>query len=247
MVAADTPPGTLGTVRNAALLLDLLSEGPAHHQLTDLAQASRLSLPTVHRLLRSLMVAGLVEQDTRSSRYSLGPDLVRLSERYLARMPLLQVLGPYLVELRNRTTATVGVALLVAVDVVYVERIDGADVGGIFRRTHRSLPAHATAAGRVLLGRAGPGAWKQHEANGWPLDAADCQAWGEAGHLAAPLDELDGSVEVAVPILDALGRASAALVATGAPPAFTQARLVADVVPHLARIAERVSGTVGHA
>lgn len=246
MVAANTPPGTLGTVRNAALLLDLLSDGPAYHQLTDLAQASGLSLPTVHRLLRSLMVAGLVEQDTRSSRYSLGPDLVRLSERYLARMPLLQALGPYLVELRDRTTATVGAALLVAADVVYVERVDGADVGGIFRRTHRSVPAHATAAGRVLLGRAGPDAWKRHEARGHPLDAADCQSWGEADHVATPLDELDGSVEVAVPILDALGRAPAALIATGASPAFTEARLVAEVVPHLARIAERVARTVGN-
>ena len=33
-VAIDEQRGTLGTVRNAALLLELLSEGPAYHQLT---------------------------------------------------------------------------------------------------------------------------------------------------------------------------------------------------------------------
>ncbi|MPZ95851.1 MAG: helix-turn-helix domain-containing protein, partial [Propionibacteriales bacterium] len=47
----DAARGTLGTVRNAVLLLDLLTDGPAYQQLTDLADRSGLSVPTVHRLL----------------------------------------------------------------------------------------------------------------------------------------------------------------------------------------------------
>ena len=74
----------LGTVRNAVVLLQLLAEGPAYQHLTDLADRSGLSLPTVHRLLRSLVLAELVEQDPRSSRYGLGPELTRLSHRYLS-------------------------------------------------------------------------------------------------------------------------------------------------------------------
>jgi DNA-binding transcriptional ArsR family regulator len=72
--------GTLGTVRNATLLLSLMAEGPAYNQLTDLAERSGMSLPTVHRLLRSLALAGLVEQDPRSLRYGLGSEIVRLSD-----------------------------------------------------------------------------------------------------------------------------------------------------------------------
>src|SRR6266511_6438101 len=37
---AQAPRGTLGTVRNATLLLDLLSEGSPYQQLTDLAEQS---------------------------------------------------------------------------------------------------------------------------------------------------------------------------------------------------------------
>src|SRR3990170_1994509 len=37
---SDAARGTLGTVRNAVLLLDLLSDGPAYQQLTDLAERS---------------------------------------------------------------------------------------------------------------------------------------------------------------------------------------------------------------
>src|SRR6266536_3132788 len=112
--------GTLGTVRNATLLLSLLAEGPAYNQLTDLAERSGMSLPTVHRLLRSLALAGLVEQDPRSLRYSLGPEIVRLSERYLARLPVFRAIAPYLVELRNSTKATVLAAVLARGWVVYV-------------------------------------------------------------------------------------------------------------------------------
>ena len=79
----DVPRGTLGTVRNATLLLELLGQGAAFQQLTELAERSGLSLPTVHRLLRSLVAAGLVEQDPDSARYGLGAELVRLAERYL--------------------------------------------------------------------------------------------------------------------------------------------------------------------
>ena len=73
------PRGSLGTVRNAVALLHLLADGAPYQHLTDLAERSGLSVPTVHRLLRSLSLAGLVEQDTHSARYGLGSELIRFS------------------------------------------------------------------------------------------------------------------------------------------------------------------------
>src|SRR5438132_1118079 len=147
----DEHRGTLGTVRNATLLLSLLAEGPAYNQLTDLAERSGMSLPTVHRLLRSLALAGLVEQDPRSLRYSLGPDIVRLSERYLDRLPTLRALSPYLRELRDTTKTTILVALLVRTSIIYVDRVDGEEGAGVFREAHRVHPALDTAAGRRTI------------------------------------------------------------------------------------------------
>src|SRR3982751_3389766 len=153
----DDHRGTLGTVRNATLLLELLSEGPAYNQLTELAERSGMSLPTVHRLLRSLALAGLVEQDPRSLRYGLGPEIVRLSERYLDRLPALRALSPYLRELRDTTKTTVLVALLVRSSIIYVDRVDGEEGAGVFRESHRVHSALDTAAGRLLLARGTPG------------------------------------------------------------------------------------------
>lgn len=241
--------GQLGTVRNATLLLDLLGDGPAHQQLSDLAERSGLTLPTVHRLLRSLVVAGLASQDAASSRYSLGPELVRLGERYLSRLPVLQAVSPYLVELRNATKATVLVALLVRGCVVYVDRIDGEDVGDIYREAHRVNDAFATAAGQVLVSRAADDEWAAACARAGERprpSAAQRRRWRSAGHVVAEFGDLGHSLEVAVPIASANGGTLAALSATGKPNVLTEEAIDADVAPRLQRAAKAITRTLGH-
>ncbi len=246
MSDAGAPSGTLGTIRNASVLLDLLSEGPAYQQLSDLAERSGLSVPTVHRLLRSLVAAGLVEQDPTSSRYGLGAELVRLSERYLRRQPLMQGLMPYLVDLRNRTGATVLVAMLIGDHVVYVERIDGDD-GALLRRSERSFPCMDTPTGRLLAARGDAELWKRLTDGDRGQRLADLEHWASCDHLVGDLDSPRGHVEVAVPIVRAEGAAPAALAATGGPPRFPDGDLVDTVLPELQQTAELVGRMVSHA
>lgn len=235
--------GSLGTVRNAAALLHLLSEGPAHQQLTDLAERSGLSLPTVHRLLRSLALAGLVEQDAHSARYGLGPELVRLSQRYLARLPALAALSPYLMSLRDALGTSVHVALYVRGAVAYVDRAECAD-GSLYREPHRVTPALRTAPGRMLAARADDAGWElalaQLGAGERDEAMAQRDTWRQAGHLAVRLPDRD-SVEVAVPVLDGAHRAAAALVAS-----VENDDRLSKVVGELSRAAQAAGRTLGH-
>lgn len=234
--------GSLGTVRNAVTLLHLLAEGPAYQQLTELAERSALSLPTVHRLLRSLCLAGLVEQDTRSARYGLGPELVRLSHRYLSRLPVLAALSPYLVPIHHALGVSVDVVLHTRGWVVYVDRAEGAD-SGLYREPHRVAPALRTAPGRLLATRANDD-WatalslltedERPEAN------EQREAWRNAPHIVLPLPD-QGVIEVAVPVLDGTGSAVAALVAS-----VTSDDAVAPAVAHLSRAAQAAGRTLGH-
>ena len=247
----DDHRGTLGTVRNATMLLQLLAEGAAYNQLTDLAERSGLSLPTVHRILRSLALAGLVEQHPRSLRYSLGAEVVRLSERYLDRLPVLRALAPYLVELRDTTKATVLVAILVRTSVLYVDRVDGEDVGGIFRETHRVHDALDTAAGRLLLSRGDDDVWAEAVAGRgpgeWRPSARDRRAWAKAAFLVAGADSARDRVEVAVPVLDGPGVTRAAVCASGNPTTFTDDVLANAVAPQLIRAARAARRAIGDA
>jgi len=237
----------LGTVRNAVVLLDLLTDGPAYQQLTDLAERSGFSVPTVHRLLRSLVLADLVEQDPRSSRYSLGPEVTRLSQRYLGRLPILGALSPYLVSLRDTLDATIHVAVLVRSSVVYVDRVDAGD-GGPYRDSHRVVDALSTAAGRLLAARASDEVWlhcvKDHAG---ALDESPEQLrdhWRSAFHLAAPTHEMGSGGEVAVPVIDAASTTVAALSASIGRH-VDEARIV-EMVAHLARAATAAGRTLGH-
>ena len=245
---AQAPRGTLGTVRNATLLLDLLSEGPPYQQLTDLAERSGLSLPTVHRLLRSLAVSGLVEQDPASLRYGLGPELVRLSERYLARLPVCRAIAPYLVELRNGTKATVLAAVFARGWVVYVDRIDGEDPGGVFREPVRMRPAFETAAGRVLAARGGLDTWREAltTTNDYNFTVEDRKRWAAAPHLVLFEEQPHRMAEVAVPITNGDGLTLAALVATGSAERYSEDVLLEQVAPQLARAAASVSRNLSH-
>lgn len=239
--------GTLGTVRNAVLLLDLLTDGPAYQHLTALAERSGLSVPTVHRLLRSLVLADLVKQDSRTARYSLGPEVARLSQRYLGRLPILGALAPYLVSLRDTLGATIHVAVLVRESVVYVDRVDAAD-GGPYRDSHRVGPALSTASGRLLAARADDESWARCLAS-WPEPlegdpAALRTAWASANRLVSPEVASGAGGEVAVPVLDAAGVPVAALAATAAPslaPAHVE-----EMALHLDRAAGAAGRTLGH-
>ncbi|WP_051204149.1 MULTISPECIES: IclR family transcriptional regulator [Nocardioides] len=232
--------GTLGTVRNAVRLLDLLADGSAYQQLTDLAERSGLSVPTAHRLLRSLVLADLVEQDPRSSRYSLGPEVTRLSQRYLGRLPILGALSPYLVSLRDTLQTTIHVAVLVRESVVYVDRIDASD-GGPYRDSHRVTDALSTAAGRMLAARAGDEVWKQCVASHAGLVDEDPDRlraeWSRAAHLTS-------GDEIAVVVHDAGETPVAALSAT-VPPGADAAR-VEVIATHLSRAASAAGRTLGH-
>ncbi|MGH8896612.1 MAG: IclR family transcriptional regulator [Egibacteraceae bacterium] len=249
---------TLGSVDKAALLLDLLSVGPAYQQLTELAKRSDLATPTVHRTLQSLLSAGLVEQSPDSSRYSLGPGLVRLSQRYLIRLPVVQAVAPYLVELRNATKATTKIALLEHGWVVYVDHIDGENVG-MYRALHRSRPAFETAAGRILLAHATLDAWEEAiaaaVAEGPPhrgIDPQDYQgytqedraAWARSPYLVLDEPQALGFGEVAVPVIDQRDRVLASLSASDRHEAFTDETLTDLIVPQLLRAAYAVGQAV---
>ncbi|MFK5633696.1 IclR family transcriptional regulator [Ornithinimicrobium sp. LYQ103] len=250
MSNGDGPAGRggLGTVRNAVQLLELLGQGPAYQQLTDLAERSQMSIPTVHRLLRSLVLADLVVQDPRSSRYGLGPELTRLSHQYLSRLPLLGALAPYLPQLRDQLGATVHVQTLVRGEVVYVDRVEAADRSP-YRDAHRVHPALDSAGGRLLAARAEDDAWERALEAAGPGEAAVARAaraeWAAADHLALAPDDPMLPAEVAVPVVDGQGATVGALAADVDDPG-DEAR-VATVAAHLARTARAAGRTLGHA
>lgn len=75
----DTPPAhVIG--RTAAVLRELSSTQSTGASTSDLARATALARPTVHRVLAALADEGFVDRDQRSGRWYLGPELYLLGE-----------------------------------------------------------------------------------------------------------------------------------------------------------------------
>ena len=243
MAGEDIPKGGLGTIRNATLLLQLLSEGDRYQSLSSLAERSGLSLATTHRVLRSLAQAELVSQHSQSSRYSLGPGLFRLGGAYRDRLPLLQMLAPYLLEVRDNTKATIEVSLLVQGVVVVADRVTGENVTRVFRDNTSYHPPLKTAAGRVLLAHADLDTWDEVVTKLGPdaPTAVDREQWSAAAHLVHVLDD-SGEFQVAVPVRDLTGSVIAAISGTARLPFLGEQdqRLEEHIARQLQRTVEMI-------
>src|SRR4051794_41457829 len=95
-------------------------QGSRRMALSELA--TRLELPpsTVHGLLRTLVAHGLVVQERGSTRYQLGPAVLRLGNVYLDTIELRSKAVPWAEDVARRTGLAVGTAVLLLGDVVII-------------------------------------------------------------------------------------------------------------------------------
>lgn len=237
--------GGLGTIRNATKLLSLLAEGPALQHLTDLAERSGMSVPTVHRLLRSLVLADFAIQDPTTLRYGLGPEISRLSTHYLSKHPVLNAVSPFVVALRDQLQATISTSILVGHELVCLDQVDAGDQGP-FRSPPASTPALESAPGRLLASRTDEEHW-QFILQRTPTELASTaqrhrQEWATAEHLFVGPTDVLRPAEVAVLVKDADDAVVAALSAAVAP--TTTSADISKVVDVLTRTAVSCRGNL---
>jgi DNA-binding IclR family transcriptional regulator len=135
--------------RSVRILLAL--QGARRLSLSDLA--ARLGLPnsTVHGILRTLAAHGMVEQEPGSSRYMLGPAVLRLSSVYLDSLEFRSRALKWAEELARRTGAAVRAGVLLLDDVIVVHHEPRPDGSRQMPEVGFVVPAHASALGKALL------------------------------------------------------------------------------------------------
>lgn len=140
--------GGVQSLERAFGLLELMADAGGSLGLSQLCAASDLPLPTVHRLLRTLVGLGYVRQE-RSRRYSLGPRLIRLGET--AGRMFGTWAQPHLARLVELTGETANLAMLDGDSVVYLAQAPGLHSMRMFTEPGRRVDPHCTAVGKALL------------------------------------------------------------------------------------------------
>jgi DNA-binding IclR family transcriptional regulator len=124
--AEDADGGGSQTVKRALALLRLVACGQERGvRLTDLVGMSGLNQPTVHRLLRTLVHEGAVEQDPDTRLYRIGPEAALLGLARTRRFPLLTLAEPYLNDLADQVGDTVFLSVRHGADSICIGRRTG--------------------------------------------------------------------------------------------------------------------------
>jgi IclR family acetate operon transcriptional repressor len=158
-VTADTP--TEGTVRTrsggvqslerAFTVLELVAAHPGAMSISELATASALPPPTLHRLARTLVDLGYLRQEA-SRRYALGPRLALLANSSSAQLSAAAL--QHLARLVDEIGETANLAMLDGDLVAYVAQVPGRHSMRMFTEVGRRVHPHCTAVGKALLARA---------------------------------------------------------------------------------------------
>ena len=118
--------------------------------VTDVAAQTGLKLSTAHRLIRTLVEAGLLGQDDRTERYHLGPTLVAMGRRAETSLGFDR-LEPDLRALSVRTGESVSLGTRVGDEVLVALHLPSRQPLRFDQPVGSRIPLHASAMGKAML------------------------------------------------------------------------------------------------
>lgn len=188
--------------------------------LTDIARRSGLALSTAHRLVGELeQWRGLARR--ADGRYEIGRRIWDLGLLAPVHRELREVALPLMQDVFAATRENVHLAVREGTSALYVERIGGSQAVPVVSRAGSRLPLHATGVGKALLAHAPREVQDRVLADLAPVTPHTVT---DPARLRAQLAEVRrrgfartgeemsvGTSSLAVPVLDRLGEAFAAL------------------------------------
>ncbi|RKQ33717.1 IclR family transcriptional regulator [Kocuria tytonis] len=140
--------GGVQSVERVFDLLSIITASGGESSLSELAARAGLPLPTIHRLLRTLVPLGYVRQLPNRS-YALGPGLIRLGNA--AGLQLGTHAQPVLQELVDELGESANLAVLDGRMVVYVGQAQSSHSMRMFTEVGRRAHMHDTGVGKAIL------------------------------------------------------------------------------------------------
>lgn len=242
----QTASGGVQSIERAFDVLEHMADVGGEVTLTEVAGHTGLPLPTIHRLMRTLINRGYVRQEP-SRRYALAPRLIRLGE---SASQLLGVWArPHLTRLVDTLGETANMALLDGDHAVYVAQVPSRHTMRMFTEVGRRVLPHSTGVGKALLAQLSPAEAQAIIARtGMPAQTprtitdpawllAELRLIRERGYAVDEGEQEVGVRCVAVSVPDSPARAA---ISISGPEARLTAEMVAKAVPLMTDAARRL-------
>ncbi|MDN5853720.1 MAG: IclR family transcriptional regulator [Actinomycetia bacterium] len=149
-MATASADGSIQSVERAFEVIEVIARGGMGGglSLTEIAAATSRPAPSVHRLIRTLVLLGYVRQEV-SRRYTLASGLIRLGDG--AARQLGTWATPVLSGLVDRIGESANMAILEGSHALYVAHVAGRHSMRMFTEVGRLVPLHSTGVGKALL------------------------------------------------------------------------------------------------
>lgn len=143
-----TSSGTVQSLDRAIDLLEALAQVGGSASLSELASASGLPLPTIHRLMRTLLLRGYALQQP-SRRYALGPRFIRIGE--IAGRQFGANARAHLERLAESLGESINLAMIDRDMVLYTAQAASSRSMRMFTEVGRRVHCHSTGVGKAIL------------------------------------------------------------------------------------------------
>ncbi|QSE95484.1 IclR family transcriptional regulator [Rhodococcus pseudokoreensis] len=241
--------GTSGvqSVGRAFDILEVMSTVGGSISVTALADKTELPIPTIHRLIRTLVGRGYVRQ-LPSRHYALGPQLIRLGES------ATQLFGawslPHLLELVECTGETANMAILDDSMAVYVAQVPSPHSMRMFTEVGGRVFPHCTGVGkalllqlpdtsiRAMLHRSGLQPYTENSVTDAEMLIGELHMSRQRGYATDDGEQELGVRCFSVPVIDA---PIPTAISISGPAARVTIQSAKEIVPHLQRVASMLT------
>ena len=242
--------------RGLAILECFTPERPLQG-IAELADALGMSRSTTHRYVITLVALGYLRQGERR-KYRLALRVTGLGLAAMSSTSLREHARPHIEELGRRCGYTVGVAVLDGPEILCVDRVGGR------RRGQRAvdlrlaklsrLPAHRTAAGKLLLAYLPPPEQRELMSGLQPVRGGASKKALRSELEAIPLEGLacsdgelvPGLLAIAAPVRSESREVVAAAGMAAHSSTISLQGLLTELGPHLISTADRISARLGY-
>lgn len=152
----ERPAYPISSVENVLRVLELL-RGRDSLTLTEVSRSLAVAPSTAHRLLAMLRYHDFVRQDPKSKTYRPGRALLEIALSVTAGIDVRALARPELEALSLRLDETVHLVMLDGATVFFLDSVESRRAVRVTARAGLEMPAHCTAAGKVLLARLSEG------------------------------------------------------------------------------------------
>jgi DNA-binding IclR family transcriptional regulator len=139
------------SVGRALKVLEAVVKAGAPLRLAAIAEAVDLKKSTVHRLLKTLMALGYVEQEAETGRYGASLKLWEMGSAVVVEHPVRRAAGSFLQSLHKETGETVSLLVPDGDDVIYLDKLVSPRAVRFSTRPGSRTPAPLTSGGRAML------------------------------------------------------------------------------------------------